>query len=49
MGTAKLHAKKVAAELAREHGITSGLVFLPGEPTRNYEDSDMSPPFRQRR
>ncbi|KAM5353807.1 hypothetical protein ACJ41O_000457 [Fusarium nematophilum] len=42
---AKLHARKVAAEL----GAGDGLIYLPGEPTRLYEDSDQSPPFKQRR
>ncbi|WYZ40652.1 hypothetical protein EsH8_IV_000993 [Colletotrichum jinshuiense] len=42
---AKLHARKVAAEL----NANDGLVFLPGEPSRSYEDSDMGPTFRQRR
>ena len=42
---AKTHARKVAKEL----NISDGLVFLPGEPSRTYENSDMSPPFRQRR
>ncbi|TDZ23511.1 putative Xaa-Pro aminopeptidase [Colletotrichum orbiculare MAFF 240422] len=42
---AKLHARKVAAEL----NVSDGLVFLPGEPSRSYEDSDMGPTFRQRR
>ncbi|KAK2045595.1 putative Xaa-Pro aminopeptidase [Colletotrichum somersetense] len=42
---AKLHARKVAAEL----NASDGLVFLPGEPSRSYEDSDMGPAFRQRR
>ncbi|KAF5023348.1 hypothetical protein F66182_4586 [Fusarium sp. NRRL 66182] len=42
---AKLHARKVVAEL----GVADGLVYLPGEPTRLYEDSDQSPPFKQRR
>ncbi|KAJ0160386.1 putative Xaa-Pro aminopeptidase [Colletotrichum tanaceti] len=42
---AKLHARKVAAEL----NAADGLVFLPGEPSRSYEDSDMGPTFRQRR
>ncbi|KAK7446236.1 metallopeptidase family M24 [Colletotrichum acutatum] len=35
----------VAAEL----NASDGLVFLPGEPSRSYEDSDMGPTFRQRR
>lgn len=42
---AKLHARKVVKEL----GVTDGLIYLPGEPTRLYEDSDQSPPFKQRR
>ncbi|KAF4809035.1 putative Xaa-Pro aminopeptidase [Colletotrichum siamense] len=42
---AKLHARKVAAEL----NVSDGLIFLPGEPSREYEDSDMGPAFRQRR
>ncbi|KOS16947.1 putative Xaa-Pro aminopeptidase [Escovopsis weberi] len=45
---AKQHARKVAAELARD-GVTDGLIFLPGLPTVNYEDSDQPPPLRQRR
>lgn len=42
---AKTHARKVAKEL----NTSTGLVLLPGEPSRTYEHSDMSPPFRQRR
>ncbi|KAF7557349.1 hypothetical protein G7046_g6049 [Stylonectria norvegica] len=42
---AKTHARKVAEEL----GVDDGLIYLPGEPTRLYEDSDQSPPFKQRR
>ncbi|KAH6687375.1 xaa-Pro dipeptidase [Plectosphaerella plurivora] len=42
---AKTHARKVAKEL----NTSNGLVLLPGEPSRTYEHSDMSPPFRQRR
>ncbi|KAF6825569.1 xaa-pro dipeptidase [Colletotrichum plurivorum] len=42
---AKLHARKVAEELR----VSDGLIFLPGEPSRSYEDSDMGPTFRQRR
>ncbi|UZP35354.1 hypothetical protein NXS19_003170 [Fusarium pseudograminearum] len=42
---AKLHARKVVKELS----VTDGLIYLPGEPTRLYEDSDQSPPFKQRR
>ncbi|ROT42762.1 Creatinase/aminopeptidase [Sodiomyces alkalinus F11] len=44
-GEAKLHARKVAAELK----TGNGLVFLPGEPTRTWEYSDQALPFRQRR
>ncbi|KAL5606724.1 hypothetical protein BROUX41_003118 [Berkeleyomyces rouxiae] len=46
---AKLHAQKVADELYESHGAIDGLIFLPGQPTTEYEDSDQSPPFRQRR
>ncbi|KAK0711272.1 peptidase M24, structural domain-containing protein [Lasiosphaeris hirsuta] len=42
---AKTHAQKVAKEL----GVQSGLIFLPGQDDKNYEDSDMGPGFRQRR
>ncbi|KFA65476.1 hypothetical protein S40285_00490 [Stachybotrys chlorohalonatus IBT 40285] len=42
---AKLHAHKVVQEL----GVEDGLIYLPGEPTRSYEDSDMGPAFRQRK
>lgn len=45
ISAAKLHARKVVKEL----GVTDGLIYLPGEPTRLYEDSDQSPPFKQRR
>lgn len=43
--SAKTHARKVAAELGAKHG----LVFLPGQEDKLYEDSDMGPEFRQRR
>ncbi|KAK7213428.1 hypothetical protein V2G26_020606 [Clonostachys chloroleuca] len=48
---AKQHARKVAAELARPStGVPdNGIIFLPGEPSRLYEDSDQGPDFRQRR
>lgn len=48
---AKAHARKVAAELRSSNapGLDKGIVFLPGEPTRLYEDSDQGPDFRQRR
>ena len=42
---AKLHARKVAKELRLNHG----LIYLPGEPARLFEDSDQGPAFRQRR
>lgn len=42
---AKLHAKKVAKEL----GVQNGVVFIPGQEDKRYEDSDMGPEFRQRR
>jgi len=42
---AKEHARKVAQNLAAD----SGLVFIPGESTVHYEDSDMGPAFHQRR
>ena len=29
--------------------MEDGLVYLPGEPAKNNEDSDMPAPFRQRR
>ncbi|CAI4217575.1 unnamed protein product [Parascedosporium putredinis] len=46
---AKLHARKVAAELSSQHEVSSGLIYLSGEPSLTYEDSDQAPPFRQRR
>ncbi|KAJ5682747.1 Xaa-Pro aminopeptidase [Penicillium macrosclerotiorum] len=42
---AKQHARKVARKL----GISHGLIFLAGQPTINWRDSDQSRPFRQRR
>lgn len=42
---AKTHARKVASKL----GVDKGLIYLQGKPTTTYEDSDMEPPFRQRR
>ncbi|KAK0646484.1 peptidase M24, structural domain-containing protein [Cercophora newfieldiana] len=42
---AKQHAQKVAKKL----GVQSGLIFLPGQEEKNYEDSDMGPQFHQRR
>ncbi|KAJ9136675.1 Xaa-Pro dipeptidase [Pleurostoma richardsiae] len=42
---AKTHARKVAKEL----GFYHGLIYLPGEKAREYEDSDQQVPFRQRK
>ncbi|KAF2714905.1 putative Xaa-Pro aminopeptidase, partial [Pleomassaria siparia CBS 279.74] len=42
---AKQHARCVQEKLGADHG----LIYLPGEPARNNEDSDMPAPFRQRR
>ncbi|KAJ5089315.1 hypothetical protein N7532_007999 [Penicillium argentinense] len=42
---AKQHARKVARKL----GVSHGLIFLAGQPTVNWRDSDQSRPFRQRR
>ncbi|KAK3295915.1 putative Xaa-Pro aminopeptidase [Chaetomium fimeti] len=42
---AKTHARKVANEL----GAKQGLIYLPGQDEKYYEDSDMGPTFRQRR
>ena len=42
---AKNHARRVAKSLQAK----SGLIYIPGYPSRTYEDSDMAPEFRQRR
>ncbi|KAF2469759.1 Creatinase/aminopeptidase [Lindgomyces ingoldianus] len=42
---AKQHARRVVEKL----GVPDGLVYLPGEPQRNNEDSDMPRRFRQKR
>ncbi|KAG9244864.1 xaa-Pro aminopeptidase-like protein I [Calycina marina] len=42
---AKLHSRKVAKHLGEKHG----LIYLPGLPTKLYEDSDNEENFRQRR
>ncbi|QYT02655.1 Aminoacylproline aminopeptidase [Trichoderma simmonsii] len=42
---AKEHARKVAQKL----GVSDGIIYLPGQPENNYEDSDQGPPLRQRR
>ncbi|GKT81014.1 metallopeptidase family M24 [Colletotrichum tofieldiae] len=39
----------VIPSIMTELNASDGLVFLPGEPSRSYEDSDMGPAFRQRR
>lgn len=44
-GVAKQHARKAAAKL----GVCSGLIYLVGEPTINWVDSDQPRAFRQRR
>ncbi|KAF2011098.1 hypothetical protein BU24DRAFT_466827 [Aaosphaeria arxii CBS 175.79] len=45
---AKQHARRVAEEL-RTLGRGDGLIYLPGTPSRNIEDSDMPIKWRQRR
>lgn len=45
MYSAKQHARKVAAKL----GIASGLIYLSGQATVNWADSDQQRPFRQKR
>ncbi|KAH8668317.1 peptidase M24, structural domain-containing protein [Xylariales sp. PMI_506] len=42
---AKEHVRKVAKEL----GVDKGIIYLPGTVNQTWEDSDMGPPFRQRR
>ncbi|KAF1954839.1 hypothetical protein CC80DRAFT_536633 [Byssothecium circinans] len=42
---AKHHARRVRDRL----DVAQGLIYLPGAPARNNEDSDMPAPFRQRR
>lgn len=42
---AKQHARRVAAKLRAAHG----LIYLAGQPTINWGDSDQARPFRQRR
>lgn len=42
---AKLHARGVAKRL----GVQSGLIYIPGLPSLEYEDSDQPVAFRQRR
>lgn len=42
---AKTHARSVASRLPTKYG----LIYLEGMPLQTFEDSDMSPKFRQRR
>lgn len=42
-------AKQHARNVARKLGVTRGLIFVTGQPTTNWRDSDQSRPFRQRR
>ncbi|OIW33756.1 hypothetical protein CONLIGDRAFT_628667 [Coniochaeta ligniaria NRRL 30616] len=42
---AQEHARKVAKEL----GVLKGLIYLPGQISQHYEDSDQGPSFHQRR
>lgn len=42
---AKQHARRVAERLK----VDEGLIYLPGMPKRQLEDSDQEEPFRQRR
>jgi hypothetical protein len=42
---ARQHARGVQEKL----GVEQGLIYLPGQPAKNNEDSDMPAPFRQRR
>lgn len=45
ISSAKLHARSVARHL----GVKEGLIYLPGQPSYEYEDSDQPEFFRQRR
>ncbi|KAN0070761.1 Peptidase M24, structural domain containing protein [Elaphomyces granulatus] len=42
---AKQHARRVAAQM----GVSHGLIYLVGQPTVHWDDSDQPRPFRQRR
>jgi len=48
---ARAHARKVVDELRAggADNIDKGFIYLPGEVTTQYENSDMGPKFRQRR
>jgi Xaa-Pro dipeptidase len=43
--SAKQHARRVQEKL----GVEEGLIYLPGQRSRNNEDSDMPAPYRQLR
>jgi Xaa-Pro dipeptidase len=45
MIAAKQHARRVQEKL----GVEEGLIYLPGQRSRNNEDSDMPAPYRQLR
>ncbi|GAB7341677.1 hypothetical protein MBLNU457_g0022t1 [Dothideomycetes sp. NU457] len=45
----KYPARQHAARVARQLGLRTGLIYLPGTPTRIIEDSDQDRKFRQRR
>ncbi|KAJ6160550.1 hypothetical protein N7470_003946 [Penicillium chermesinum] len=45
----KYPAKQHARNVARKLGATHGLIFIAGQPTANWRDSDQEKPFRQRR
>lgn len=47
---AKTHAQKVKRELAAaDSSSTTGLIYLKGQDSEDYEDTDGAKPFRQRR
>ncbi|KAL4895685.1 putative Xaa-Pro aminopeptidase [Aspergillus ambiguus] len=45
----KYPAKQHARRAARKLGVSAGLIYLVGQPTINWGDSDQPRPFRQRR
>ncbi|KAI2791120.1 putative Xaa-Pro aminopeptidase [Penicillium oxalicum] len=45
----KYPAKQHARNVARKLGVSQGLIFIAGQPTSNWRDSDQARPFRQRR
>ncbi|TVY43619.1 putative Xaa-Pro aminopeptidase [Lachnellula occidentalis] len=48
-GIEKYPAKEHARAVAKRLGVKQGLIFLPGVPSKTYQDSDQEIPFRQRR